>query len=317
MRDATGRKLPVQKFNDLETPYDNLRRYIKTRRLQSLDEIRAAFDQLRADCWTFRGQADARWYLRTSLERATDPKSDALCRGEQDLLNTFKSRAHQFLGDPPAQDNDLEWLALMQHHGAPTRLLDFTRSPYVALFFAVEKAPIYSRCAVWAINAEGCNERAEHMVRTLKDWHSVGLTEALEQISIDGWMHEAPSMFNKIFLTNQFYLVCSVQPSRVNERMVTQQGIFLCPGRQRFGDGFEINLLNQLSLEKVPEYVAPAWNPPQVYRFIIPTCLRAELLLELERMNINRATLFPGLDGFGQSLAMRLYLRQVRDRKIS
>ena len=36
-------------------------------------------------------------------------------------------------------DNRLEWLALMQHYGAPTRLLDFTRSPYVACFFALEE----------------------------------------------------------------------------------------------------------------------------------------------------------------------------------
>ena len=62
----------------------------------------------------------------------------------------FKRKAHQFLAQPPDPDDDFQWLALMQHHGAPTRLLDFTWSPYVAAFFALERAT--SDAAVWALN---------------------------------------------------------------------------------------------------------------------------------------------------------------------
>lgn len=318
MRDATGRELPVVKLADgLEAPSDNLRRYIKTRRLSSIDEIRAVFDELGGDEWVFRGQADARWPLRTSLERATDPRKDSLCSGENDLIDVFKGRAHQFLASTPSQEDDLEWLALMQHHGAPTRLLDFTRSPYVALFFALEAAPVCSHSAVWAVNAQGCNDRAEHIISVLKDWHDTGLTESLDRLPMEGWLREKPCLFRKILLSNQFYIVCSVQPHRANERVVQQQSVFLCPGRQRFGQGFEINLLCQLSAGKMPDYIAPAWNPPQVYRLTIPTSMRADLLWELERMNINRATLFPGLDGFARSLATRLYLREWRHARKS
>ena len=59
---------------------------------------------------------------------------------EERILRIFKRKAHHFLSAGPLPDDDFEWLALMQHHGAPTRLLDFTWSPYVAAFFALQRA---------------------------------------------------------------------------------------------------------------------------------------------------------------------------------
>ena len=77
--------------------------------------------------WIFRGHASANWRLRTTLDRQTPfgyQKRDA----EEDLLRAFRRRAHNFLAAEhlPADDMSGEWLALMQHFGAPTRLLDFT-----------------------------------------------------------------------------------------------------------------------------------------------------------------------------------------------
>lgn len=61
---------------------------------------------------------------------------------EEYLLSQFKNAAHHFAEASTMPANTLEWLALMQHYGAPTRLLDFTRSPYVACFFALEKCTL-------------------------------------------------------------------------------------------------------------------------------------------------------------------------------
>ena len=69
---------------------------------------------------------------------------------EARAIRIFRRKAHNYLDDPRALDDDLRCLALMQHHGAPTRLLDFTKSPYVAAFFALESAT--DDASVYALN---------------------------------------------------------------------------------------------------------------------------------------------------------------------
>ena len=82
---------------------------------------------------------------------------------EIELLLEFQQGAHQSSGFVPLFNEVLDWLALMQHYGAPTRLLDWTRSPYVALYFALEKADKES--AVWAINREWLENKSTGLIR--------------------------------------------------------------------------------------------------------------------------------------------------------
>ena len=86
--------------------------------------------------WAFRGLGDADYILRANIEGVATKPGIA----EDYLEREFRRRAHHFLADVPPRLDDLEWLALMQHHGAPTRLVDWTKSPYVAAFFAAESA---------------------------------------------------------------------------------------------------------------------------------------------------------------------------------
>src|ERR1039457_512358 len=116
--------------------------------------------------WCFRGQRDAGWRLHTSLDRAVLVEHESQnSRGQRyldretagrDLLFRFQQRAHQYIHNLPGRDDLASWFALMQHHGVPTRLLDWSRSPYVALYFALEEEPKEQdrRSAIWAIDLD-------------------------------------------------------------------------------------------------------------------------------------------------------------------
>lgn len=118
------------------------------------------------DEWVFRGQSYP-WPLKPSIERNVDPARIRLSIIEKQLIRDFQNHAHHYLANPPGEQEELEWLALMQHYGAPTRLLDWSRSPYVAAFFALEEPP-----------QEGKNPviRAINRVHLLKEaWRTIHL----------------------------------------------------------------------------------------------------------------------------------------------
>jgi len=84
--------------------------------------------------WLFRGQADESWPLWPSLCRVV-PIADTVRAAERVMLAEFKRFAEPYLRRLPA--TNWQWLSLAQHHGIPTRLLDWSSNPLAALFFAV------------------------------------------------------------------------------------------------------------------------------------------------------------------------------------
>ncbi len=104
-----------------------------------------------------RGQRSTTWHVTPALWRNYKPGR------ERDLTNRFRARAltrHQSL---PQYDDHAMWLSIMQHYGLPTRLLDWTRSPLVAAYFAVEDylygpAVEAEDAAVWVLEPHILNE---------------------------------------------------------------------------------------------------------------------------------------------------------------
>lgn len=100
----------------------------------------------------FRGQAEATWELIPSVQRpgvlpTADP--DTREKMEKEMLLRFQKEARPHMPKPPDGSQEWEWLAIAQHHGLPTRLLDWTENAAAALFFAVETPNGSKPSAVW------------------------------------------------------------------------------------------------------------------------------------------------------------------------
>jgi hypothetical protein len=133
--------------------------------------------------WIFRGQRAASWGLVPSLYRE---KSHGVVEQanrsqlEQRLLFQFRREAQPYLNIEP--DNDWEWLALAQHHGLPTRLLDWTGSPLVALYFALEGEE-HPASSVWCIRPPEAqvNDDSPFEIRTVVRYDPAHLSPRITQ----------------------------------------------------------------------------------------------------------------------------------------
>jgi hypothetical protein len=234
--------------------------------------------------WAFRGHRKEQWPLASALSRyfrAFHLDRRAWPQQEDRILRVFKRKAHQFLVQPPAPDDDFQWLALMQHHGAPTRLLDFTWSPYVAAFFALERAT--GDAAVWALNPADIS--AGGIRRSPKSKARAIATSAMDP--------RLAGNFARYFLKGNREFIWLGEPEVMNRRLIAQSGTFVLPG----------------ALDRPMEEIARQYPDPKgmMAKFILPAAkIRETGLRELYRMNITYATLFPDLDGLARSLGYEL-----------
>jgi hypothetical protein len=185
--------------------------------------------------WLYRGVKNRRWDPETSLERCL--KRNCIPRGrwakvEEGLIREFRRACHQFTAHVPDSGHILEMLALMQHHGAPTRLLDVSYSINIALYFALEDVDVNrdkQDAAIWGLNgpwalsvAANCLEKF-HKIKKRHIEDSVG--DQVDTYLFDE--HREISNKALFFGERRVSLVSPINAYRLNERLRTQKGIFL------------------------------------------------------------------------------------------
>lgn len=249
-----------------------------TKRFKSWNNLRHFVSKLSED-WIFRGQANSTWDLTTSLERASfTQKYDGI---ELSYLTDFQRGARNFLAAHEQPNDLIEWLALMQHHGAPTRLLDFTKSPFIAAYFAFENIqPKVKSVSIWAINITSIREKAiTHLFSHFKSEFQESHNQLTDEI------------FSKIFYRNDCDCILPVEPFTMNQRYFLQQSVFVSPGNSL------TPLMEQLDFLPIKDV--------NIFKLVVPSSIARTVQLELQKMNITRTSLFPGLDGYAKYMAMK------------
>lgn len=207
----------------------------------------------------FRGQGKAGWPLVPSLARAPEQ-----LKAETALIKRFIQNAVPHLGDNPPK-TDWEWIFLMQHHRVPTRLLDWTEAPLVALYFAVT-AHSDDDGALWCLNPLALNREAHLRFRHELELPAFDRDEVLDSY-LPNRVYDGISELNPI---------AAIGP-RSSKRMAAQLGTFT------------INHRTHAPIEEVG-----ARN--HVWRMVIPSEAKSTLAQELTYLSYSELTLFPDLD---------------------
>ena len=325
-------------FVDIKTPED----FLKVAGLLSSEQ------------WIYRGHGDAKWTLRPTLERLNDARHNVLEKKQKNEKRTiiqhylkmqlnnstttpkeeyiavqlFKARAHC------KEISDIEALCRMQHFGAPTRLLDFTFSIYVALYFAFEERYSQKDRCIWAIRYDILKSRVSstwdkyYRERGIKPRDIINATdEERDRLSNEYYedMLSDAFVFNNACVeiankqikdspisTSQSDIIPLELPGE-NERIDAQNGLFLFPTTFK---SFEENLCKSLGLNDNPlkkgdiHYYSVvkfsqawhAWNQPAIVKMVFKhkDMDSAESLLRMS--NVSTRSIYPGVEGIAKSI---------------
>ncbi len=256
--------------------------------------------------WLFRGESlpeknSLNMSLRTSLHRVLidcDLKLDHPLEVESEMIRDFR-RKYDGVDQQKVENDTLFCLSLMRHYGAPTRLLDWTYSPFVAAYFALERWHPINRpvVVVWCLSDEWCfNSFVEAYPKSRKDLEEYRKVHEKKEPT-PAIREKKNKLFEKLFMKDRLNYVYPVNPFHFHTRLNVQQGVFLCPGSISIP---LVRILMKLN----------GWESKNSIRKIFWKIKDKDewlnALNELHRSNISRVSLFPGPDGFAYSLNYRL-----------
>lgn len=229
--------------------------------------------------YVYRGLQDASYDLSTALNRLGESHL------EKHLLRNFRKYSQ-------IEDTDKSvwnWLAIAQHHGLPTRLLDWTYSPLVALHFATANFLHYDKDgSIWAINYVDS-------MRYLPDQMALIIEQEGSHVFTAEMLDRTVNSLVSLPLLKKDDFAIFFEPPSLDQRIVNQYALF--------------------SMMSNPEIIISDWlekTDIQYFKIIIQADLKWEIRDKLDQANINERVLFPGLDGLATWL--KRHYRDIRGR---
>lgn len=276
-----------------ETYISTLSQYIEyIEKLKTYYPSNVFFNNPVSNSFLYRGISNSSYKLVPSVYRKTEHDFEGRIitndkylawSSEKSLLQSFIHEASSYLSIPA---NDLlKWAEYAQHYGVPTRFLDWSLNPLVALYFAC-KDKTSTDGAVWLLHAINYKRfLAKHL--------EIPDTKTVKEIIID-LLNESSTVEYPILYTPYF----------VDARMSAQKSYFLVWGTKK--EAFEDLLVDEQLFMELPEedngtrVYGTAQETDSLFKFLIHADRKQPLLHELDMVGINEKTLFPGLDGVGR-----------------
>ena len=229
----------------------------------------------------FRGHRNANWGLQPKLWR---PEFHAA--GEAEIRQEFQSRALQMIqGRLPA--NKWEWYFLMQHYGAPTRLLDWTDNPLTALFFAVHEHPGGCDAGVWVLDPW---------------WLNAKMRKGIDGPMEADWEEAQPYLLDieEAFSGSEGgpTVPAAIEPPHVDRRLAVQQSRLVIFGKTK-------------DMARTRAAREPA-STRRLAKIVIPSATIQEIQKELENAGFTISMLFPDLEHLSKELCDRWRLLTQR-----
>ena len=228
--------------------------------------------------YAFRGLSCTEHSLSSSLVRLAGNAD--IRKLELALLRNFRKYA---VTEGEHADSIWHWLALGQHRGLPTRLLDWTYSPLVALHFATDRPEDFDRDGVvWCVNFVEANKRLPPKLRRIMTREG-SETLTVDMLSVFKDLRDFDALAKSPFLV-------FLEPPAIDRRILNQFALF--------------------SLMSSPTGEIEAWldeHPDLHRRVIVPARLKWEIRDKLDQANVNERILFPDLDGLSRWLT-RYYM---------
>jgi hypothetical protein len=222
--------------------------------------------------FAFRGMQNAGFNLSTSLVRLGGEYE----RHEDDLLRNFRKYAHH---KAAMGDSIWNWLALAQHHGLPTRMLDWTYSPFVAMHFATADIEFFDIDGViWCVDYVKTKQKLPDKLKKILDREDSNIFTAEMLSQAAGTLYDFDNLSRSDF-------VAFVEPPSLDDRIVNQYAL--------------------ISLMSSPKARLDYWleeHPDFSRKIIIPASLKWEVRDKLDQANITERVLLPGLDGLSSWL---------------